>query len=70
MVVRIVNVRKIIRIDISIKRLVVQFAILFVSTIVGCFEGKVFTCIKICSFIFILLTDYKILIKGIKMLNK
>lgn len=70
MLIRIINVKKIIKIDISIVRLVSQLLLLFISAVSGCFDGIIFTGIVICSFSMIFLTDYKMLSKGRKVLYK
>lgn len=70
MVIRMINVRKYVAIDIDVKRFVLQFTVLIVSVLVGCFTGISTVLVTVLALLVIVLSDVKMLKQGVQMAFK
>ncbi|MBR4575091.1 MAG: polysaccharide biosynthesis C-terminal domain-containing protein [Lachnospiraceae bacterium] len=68
-VIRMVDINRMIDLDINYKRLILQFILVVLSAVSSCFEGTSSIVIPICCFSLIILSDHKLLKQGFDILN-
>ena len=70
MIIRMVNVRKYVDIDIDIYRFLIQFVILTIAVVFSCFQGAMTVAITGIAVIIIVLSDINMLRQGVGMIRK
>ena len=65
MIIRIINVRNYVEVDIDIKKIVFQFVVLFIAVVFGCFQGTISIFVTGVATIVILLSDIRMLKYGV-----
>lgn len=70
MIIRMLDVRRFIELDINVKRFILQFGILILATGLGCIDNLFMIVLEACCFIGIILSDCQILIQLTGLINK